>query len=215
MSKEEIAASVFNVWMVKMMDLMFKPRLGDTVYKEYLLEQALPQRALTALMKTPESIWFDDPATPQRERRDDVIRKALLMALQDLTDRFQSTEMKRWQWGEMHHMVFRHPFGIVKPLDKVFNIGPLAAGGALTTINNAQFSLLHPFDSELGPSMRIISDLSRLEMLCVITSGESGQVFSRHYDDQTGLWLNGGYITITLDPAQIPQAGWEELILEK
>jgi acyl-homoserine lactone acylase PvdQ len=95
------------------------------------------------------------------------------------------------------------------------NIGPLSAGGCLTTINNAQFSLIHPYDSDLGPSMRMIVDMSKKEMLSVITSGESGQPFSRHYDDQSGLWLNGGYINITIDRNYIPQAGWETLVLEK
>ena len=33
------------------------------------------------------------------------------------------------------------------------------------------------------------------EYRSVLPSGESGQVFDDHYDDQTELWLNGGYRT--------------------
>ncbi|HZV12694.1 MAG TPA: penicillin acylase family protein, partial [Candidatus Kapabacteria bacterium] len=42
MSKEVIAASVFNVWMEKMIEEMFKERLGEPVYEEYLFLQSLP-----------------------------------------------------------------------------------------------------------------------------------------------------------------------------
>ena len=33
----------------------------------------------------------------------------------------------------------------------------------------------------------------------VITSGQSGQPLQRHYDDQVPLWLNGGYLRMTID----------------
>jgi penicillin amidase len=112
-------------------------------------------------------------------------------------------------------MTFKHVLGVIKPLDKVLNIGPFPAAGSLTTINNAQFNFIHLYESSLGPSMRMICDLSQKHILSIVTGGVSGQPFSPHYSDQTPLWRNGGYIDITMDPADIPQAGWTKVVFEK
>jgi acyl-homoserine lactone acylase PvdQ len=50
------------------------------------------------------------------------------------------------------------------------------------------------------------------EFRSVLPSGESGQVFDTHYDDQTGLWLNGGYRTGQF--RKVPGADMERLTLE-
>lgn len=215
MAKEEIAASVFNVWLMHMFEALWRDRLGSPIFEEYMYLQDMPHRAITAVLRTPQSDWFDDPRTPQREVRDEMIRRCLLEALQELTGRFNSTEMKRWQWGELHSMTFKHALGVKKPLDKVLNIGPLPAAGSLTTINNAGFEYLHRYESTLGPSMRMICDMSTARMLTIISGGASGQPFSPHYSDQTPLWRNGGYLEMTLDPTEIPQPGWTKLVLEK
>jgi penicillin amidase len=214
MNKEEIGASVFNMWLVKMFDRLFHPRLGDEAYREYLLLNSLPHRALTQLLRTPSSDWWDDVRTQGRETRDECIRAALIDALRELTDRFGSTEMKRWQWGALHTIEIRHRLGRGTPFDRVVNVGPFPAGGSLTTINNGQFDLVHPFDGELGASMRMIADLSTKKILSILPTGVSGQPFHTHYADQNALYRNAGYVEITMDPAEIPQPGWTTVTMQ-
>ena len=63
--------------------------------------------------------------------------------------------------------------------------------------------------------MRQVVDLSKpLEAFTIITSGESGQPLNKHYDDQTPLWLNGGYLKVTMDWDEIKNENWDHLILE-
>ena len=63
--------------------------------------------------------------------------------------------------------------------------------------------------------MREVIDLSRpLVASMVITPGQSGQPLHRHYDDQTTLWLNGGYHQVTMDWKDIERAQWDHLILK-
>ncbi len=63
--------------------------------------------------------------------------------------------------------------------------------------------------------MREIIDLDRPnDAFMVITSGESGQPLQRHYNDQTPLWLNGGYHLVTLDWNVIEHSSWDHLNLQ-
>jgi len=58
-----------------------------------------------------------------------------------------------------------------------FDIGPAAMSGGTTTVKQ----LSH----DLGPSMRLDADLSDWDRsLLEGTTGQSGQVLSRHYKDQ-------------------------------
>jgi penicillin amidase len=64
---------------------------------------------------------------------------------------------------------------------KYFNIGPVAMSGSPTTIKQTTH--------RLGPSMRMIVDLSDLDhSVQNITIGESGQPLSKHYKDQWGAY---------------------------
>ena len=60
--------------------------------------------------------------------------------------------------------------------------------------------------------MRQVVDLAAPQTsYLIITSGESGQAFNKHYDDQTSLWLNGGYIQLNTGWKTIEQESWDIL----
>ena len=62
--------------------------------------------------------------------------------------------------------------------------------------------------------MRFIVDMSEPEDAYVVnTSGESGQPFTPHYSDQTPLWLNGGYVPLTMNWQEITSSHYEHLVL--
>jgi penicillin amidase len=94
----------------------------------------------------------------------------------------------------MHTVTLRHPFGLLRPFDRLFNIGPFPFPGGSTTLISGEYSFNDPFAVTVGPSFRQIFDMANpSEVRAVLPSGESGQVFHPHYSDQTDLWLNGGY----------------------
>jgi penicillin amidase len=91
-------------------------------------------------------------------------------------------------------VTLHHPFGLRKPLDRIFNLGPYPVGGGSTSLISYEYSFNDPFAAIVGPSFRQIFDLANArEVRAILPSGQSGQVFHPHYDDQTRLWLNGGY----------------------
>jgi penicillin amidase len=118
-------------------------------------------------------------------------------------------DVKDWQWGRLHTVTFKHPFsGVSWILDEVINIGSYEISGDGTTIFNTEYAFSEsieeyplfrhdPFDCELGPSMRFIYDFAKPdEFYLILTTGQSGNIFSDHYDDQTELFLNGKYMKI-------------------
>jgi penicillin amidase len=142
-------------------------------------------------------------STQQIEKRDDAIRKSLEEAIGELKTALGG-EMKTWQWGLLHTVTFRHPFGSQPLLGSVFNIGPFPIGGSGTTLNNGEYFLADPYQVTLGPSMRQIVDFSDLDASrSIIPTGESGQPMNEHYADQTPLWLSGEYHSLPLDPARV------------
>ena len=65
--------------------------------------------------------------------------------------------------------------------------------------NNGAYSLLRPFALRSHASERQIVDLSNVDAsLSIIPTGQSGQPFSHHWDDQTQLWANGEYKPMVL-----------------
>ena len=65
-----------------------------------------------------------------------------------------------------------------------------------------------------GAGYRGIYDLANMDAsLYIITTGQSGNLFSPHYDDLLELWANGGYVTIPTDRATIDREAATTLTL--
>jgi len=51
----------------------------------------------------PDSIWFDDRATPERETRDDILRKSFAEVVEQLVKEFGS-DPAQWRWGKINQL---------------------------------------------------------------------------------------------------------------
>jgi penicillin amidase len=213
MRPSDIASTIFNVYFTRLVHNIYADEMGEDLLSNFEFFGAIPYRVTAQLLASDSSAWFDDVTTPVRETRDDIIRKSLQEAVQELTA-IQGPEMKIWQWGSLHTVTFQHPFGVRHPLDRVFNVGPFPSGGGGTTVSKTEFNFHTPYAVTVGPSMRQVIDLANpLEASMVLTTGESGQPLYRHYDDQTSLWLNGGYHRVTMDWNEITGQHFEHLEL--
>jgi penicillin amidase len=210
-TKEDIATTIYEEFFVKLLGNIYKDEMGDSLFHDWVLLMNVPIRVTTKLVEEGRSNWFDDVRTDSVETCDQIIRKSMREAIYTLRDSV-STQMKNWRWGDVHTVTLKHPFGLVKPLDRLFNIGPFTYGGGPTTLVSGEFSLNAPFQVTVGASFRQIFDFATPdEWRAVLPSGESGQVLHQHYDDQTQLWLNGAYRTVT---SRRDFGKWQRLILE-
>ena len=95
----------------------------------------------------------------------------------------------------------------MSPLDRLFNIGPFERGGAGDTLNNTGFTYASESYAEVTvASLREVINLADLDRSqFVITTGESGQPFSRHMADQSELWQRGQYHPLPFTSQAIDQ----------
>jgi penicillin G amidase len=184
------------------------------LYGLYDTLASTPLSALSSLLRNPTSEWFDNPATPIKETRDDLIRTSVIEALSELQSELGG-ELKEWQWGKLHTITFGHVFGANKLLAQFFNIGPFPIGGSHSTVNVGQYFIAHSYTSAVGPSMRQVFNLADInDTRTVLPPGQSGQVFSDHYKDQITLWLNGGFKSRPMENSMIESTCKSLLVLE-
>lgn len=215
MDKYQQAPSVFLTFFDKLMKNIYMDEMGEDLFNQYVFLANVPYRNILELLQNPFSDWYNDVKKNERKTRDDVIRQSLTEALDELENKL-GKDVKDWQWGRLHTVTFKHAFsGAFGLLDGVINIGTYEISGDGTTIFNTEYSFSEsieeyplfrhdPFDCELGPSMRFIYDFAYPdEFYLILTTGQSGNIFSDHYNDQTQLFLSGKYMKIKTEEVLI------------
>ena len=163
------------------------------------------------LLEQPESAWFD---LGRGERRDDIMRLALRHAVDDLKQKL-GPRMEDWKWGNLHRLNFNHALGRQKPLNFIFNIGPIPIGGDGTTIWSSFTSYgdlkRRPI---VGPPFRFIADLGDLEHCWgALVPGQSGNPYSAHYKDGVKPWFDGLYHPMLFRRDEVEQNLEAKLVL--
>ncbi|WP_373942425.1 penicillin acylase family protein [Polaribacter sejongensis] len=101
-------------------------------------------------------------------------------------------------------------------LRKLFNLGPYETIGGNEVINNQIFKLDSTgyYKVTAGPSTRRIIDFSDIEnSLAIIPTGQSGNVFSKYYKNQTKKYLQGKFVKMKLNQTEIEQS--EDVVIFK
>ena len=132
-----------------------------------------------------------------------IARQALDAALLDLVARF-GPDLASWRWGDLHRARHVHPaLGDMRGISYIVNLIQPTSGGE-ATIAHAGFlgRGRNPWLNVTGAAYRGVYDLADPDSsVFVISTGQSGHPFSRHYDDMAELWRRGEYVVMSLDPA--------------
>lgn len=206
--------AIYEVFFQHLIKNIFLDEMGSTLFNEYNFIPSIPYNTVLRMLRENNSSWFDNIKTPQRETRDDIIRKSLSQALSYL-EQSLGTSPGDWQWSKLHSVTFKHLFhGRYSFIDRIVDIGPYSIGGSGTTVFNTEYFFYRPYENVLGPSMRFIFDFARPDHFdMILTTGQSGNVLSPHYKDMTQMWLSGKYISVPLDERTIKNSNYKLLIL--
>jgi penicillin amidase len=111
----------------------------------------------------------------------------------------QGSRISAWDYGQFMQLKIVQPVDGQLPLiGRYFNIGPVPMSGSFTTVKQ--------LTRRLGPSMRMIVDLSDLDAsLQNITIGESGQPLSRHYRDQWNAYYGATSFPMQFNHVDVKQ----------
>lgn len=206
--------TIYNRFLYNFLEMTFADEMGKESFDHFLTTH-LFKRQIAKQIKQRNSIWWDNISTKNiKENRDEIFTNAFHKSIEQLNEQF-GEEIEDWTWEKALSVNHKHVFDKVSFLRDYFNVGPFKTEGGNEVINNHIFSLNDRGVYEVygGPSSRRIIDFSDVEhSLGVIPTGQSGNVFSKHYKNQAENYLNGEFYTMKLNREEI-QRTKDKLIL--
>jgi penicillin amidase len=211
MEPDRVGAALYQTWYLYLLQNTIKDDLGAENSTRFLAgnyerfgNSHVPM--MVDLVQRPTDEWFDDQTSESVETFEDIALLSLNQALDWLTEN-HGAEMSEWTWGRIHTVTLSHsPLGAsgIPTVERLANGATMPIGGDNMTVNNAAYRWNAPFKVWYGTSMRYIVDMGALDAAeVVLTTGQSGHVFSPHYDDLTPLWLKGEYIPFPFTEAAV------------
>jgi penicillin amidase len=151
--------------------------------------------------EAPTAKVWDVKGTPTVENRDDVLRQAFTRAVANL-GRKLGADQRKWTWGRLHTITFRHTFGKSVP-GAAFDVGPAPLAGSWDTVWAAGFGFWDPdymFEDGEGPAFRHILDFSKPEECSMVLDlGQSGWPLTKQYSNAVEDWKAGRLWPLSMD----------------
>jgi penicillin amidase len=196
-SMDAAAPAIYQAWFTALGRALFEDDLRGDLYDE--MASRTHSLFLAEIAANPEANghWCDNVLTPAIESCADTTGEALDAALDDLTERM-GENMEKWRWGDVHRTQYPHnPFSEVPLLKPIFHRS-IENGGDGYTVDVAPARQTDLYNQYHVPSQRHIIDMSDLNnSLFIHTTGQSGNVLSKHYDDFIERHRNVEYLPMT------------------
>jgi penicillin G amidase len=213
---QDIAPTLYYKWLYHTLHDMMADELGEEDFKTFLTT-FLYIRSVPILIRSEDSMWWDNVHTPEKENRKQIIQNALTKSLQELASQL-GTKSETWHWEKVVRLEHPHPLGAKKPLNLIFNVKAPAVTANEESINKLPFTLNSDgiYSVNSGPAMRIIIDFADVEgSVSVLPTGQSGNLFSPHYDDQAEMYAYGEYRPQLMNEQIIRKTAKSRLVFTK
>jgi penicillin amidase len=214
------AAAYFNAVWSEILKMAFQTKLPTGVDLSELGFDGGDRwfAVVQSIIDQPDSPWWDNPKTTQRETRDTILTAALKKARLDLTARL-GKDVSKWTWGRLHTLTPTERTlgtdgpGIVKWLLNGQS-EQLAGGSALVDATSWDLSTGN-YEVTVAPSMRMVVDLADFDgSRWINQTGESGHVDDPNYLDQAPLWASGETLPWAFGSDAVKAAATATLTLE-
>ncbi len=202
---EDVAPTIYNKWVYQYLKNTFEDEMGEDNFNLFL-GVSVGKQVIAEQVKNENSVWWDNIKTKNvKETRKDIISKSFHETVKAIDEQLGST-IEDWKWGTVHTVEHEHPLGKVAALRGLFNVGPFASPGSNEVINNLFFGYTNDgkYYVKGGPSTRRIVDFSDIEnSWSILPTGQSGNPFSKHYDDQAEMYNAGKFRKMKLNKDEI------------
>lgn len=191
--RESIGCSILHMWNFYNMKNLYIDELGKKGFETLGRTSDIWHSYKYLLFHLNHSFW-DNIKTDRVESGKEILVKSFKEATFELSERL-GKRVSGWHWGKLHTAEYFHLMGKQWPLNFLYDIGPVPAHGARYAINNlAHKAYLNDFTVAHGPATRRIIDMANSDYSWgIIPTGNSGNVFSEHYDDQIKLYHENKY----------------------
>jgi len=209
MDKDRPEPLIFDAWMREMRLILVNEKTGLPLSELGPYDAT----AITSLVKDHPQ-WCDGIKGPDPDCRATITR-ALDQALALLSKR-DGADMTKWRWGAEHISVLTHKlYSHVPILDRLSDLS-VASSGDFYTLNRGGAHdppAARPFARLHAAGYRGIYDLGDpAKSRFMITTGESGHIFSPHYGDLVPLWNDVRAITLAGSEEDLKRRGASELV---
>ncbi len=202
--KKEAGPTIYNRLVYEFLVATYKDEMGKSFAQ--FINTPYQDKALAEQIGRENSVWWDNVSTKdKKETRKEIITSAFKKAVAFVSNQLGNT-VQDWTWDKVISVEYGHALGKVESLRKYFNVGPFKTVGGNEVINNQIFDLdsTGVYKIKAGPSTRRIVDFSDVENgLGILPTGQSGNVFSAHYDDQAQKYIDGEFVKMKLNQKEI------------
>ncbi len=205
---------IYSAWILAVQKHLVQDDLGDLFEEFRQPDPVFLERVYRDFDGA--SRWCDVLQSTPVETCLEIKVLALDEALANLKNRYGG-DIGDWRWGDAHLAMHDHQIlGGNWLFSWLVNLRQSTSGGEFTINRGAsEASEELPFASTHGAGYRGVYDFSDPDSSAfVISTGQSGHPWSRHYDDLGALWRNGEYIVMSLDPDDIHPSATGTIILE-
>ncbi|RTY97342.1 penicillin acylase family protein, partial [Flavobacterium bomense] len=214
---KDIAPTIYQKWIYNYLKNTFQDELGETDFN-MLLSTHIVKQIIEPQSRNESSIWWDDVATKnKKETRTEILNKSFHEAISALENQL-GKEVDSWTWNRVHTLEHQHPLGQVAALRSVFNVGPFEVPGSTEVINNLFFNFTNAGEYQVkgGPSTRRVIDFSDIEnSMSILPTGQSGNPFSKHYNDQAEMYNTGKFRKMKLNKEEIIKTSTKLVFIPK
>ena len=202
---EDVAPTIYNKWVYFYLKNIFEDELGKISFNQ-LLQTHIVKQIIGNQSKIENSPWWDNLLTKNKiESRQEIFNLSLQQAILNLEKQL-GKDINTWTWNRVHKLEVKHPLSNVALLKPIFGLKIFDIAGSNEVINNNMFTYSDDaiYKVKGGPSCRRIIDFSDIEnSFNVLPTGNSGNPFSEHYNDQAKLFVEDKFRKMILNKLEI------------
>jgi penicillin amidase len=177
--------------------------MGDKLARSWLAQWYAWQERFDELVKTPDSPWFDDTRTPQKETLGDLVRRVAATVRSELQPR-HGADPAKWKWGDEHRIAFVSPLRRSGTGRDFLGYAEAPMSGSGATLLRALNPFMAGFEVNFFASMRLVADMGDDEKIeAVVSGGVVDRQFHPHQKDQLPAWSEGRMLKWWFAPAQV------------
>ncbi|MEN8935831.1 penicillin acylase family protein [Planktotalea arctica] len=191
---------IYSAWLRALQDRLIQDELGPLAGEFKHVEPLFIERVYRDIGGAAQ--WCDILQSSPVETCTEIARQSLDTAILWLEENYGS-DLTSLRWGDAHQATHDHAVLGEVPLLRYFvNIRQSTSGGDNTLMRGRTKGGggMDGFLNVHGAGYRGVYDFTDPDSsLFIISTGQSGHLFSRHYDDLGTLWRRGEYIPMSLD----------------
>lgn len=205
--KTAVAPVLYNRFVYEFQKNTFADEMGDAF--DLFVNTPFVEKVLPVQAARETSVWWDNVHTKDiKETKEEIVMMSFKNAFTFLQNQL-GENVADWKWNRVASVEYGHALGNAGGiLRKIFNVGPFETVGGDQVINNQIFSIDSTgfYKITAGPSTRRIVDFSDVENSWgIVPTGQSGNIFSDYYKDQSQKYLDGKFVKMILNPKEIQQ----------